>query len=216
MIKKIAIGCGLAVLLTGIAAAGLAYYTYRQVSSTFSQFAVLNETPEVEQSVRNRETYVPPPSQELTDAQVEKLVKVQTEVRKRLGDRMAAFETQYKALLAKDEPSLADGPRIFQAYADLAATWMDAKRAQVEALNLTGLSLDEYRWIREQSYRALGQPFVDMDVSTIIESARNGAESSIGELRGSVGPDGPASNQERIAKFKKFLEENLALASFGL
>ena len=63
---------------------------------------------------------------------------------------------------------------------------------------------------------ALGQPFVDMDVSKIIESAKSGAQSTIGELRGSLGPDGPAANQERIAKFKKMLQENLALASFGL
>lgn len=216
MIKKIAIGCGLALLLTGVVAAGLAYYTYRHVSATFSQFAVLNEAPELEKSVRNQEAYVPPPSEELSEAQVEKLVKVQTEVRKRLGERMAAFEAQYKALMAKDEPSLSDGPKILQAYADLASTWIEAKRAQVEALNLTGLSLEEYRWIRNQSYRALGQPFVDMDVSKIIDSAKTGVESSIGELRGSLGPDGPAANQERIAKFKKLLEENLALASFGL
>ncbi|MDQ3487908.1 MAG: hypothetical protein M3468_09255 [Acidobacteriota bacterium] len=216
MIKKIAIGCGLAVLLTGVAAAGLAYYTYRQVSATFSQFAVLNETPELEKSVRNKDAYVPPASEELSEAQVEKLVKVQADVRKRLGDRMAAFEAQYKALLAKNEPSLSDGPKILQAYADLASTWIDAKRAQVEALNVTGLSLEEYRWIRNQSYRALGQPFVDMDVSKIVENARSGLQSGIGELRGSLGPDGPAANQERIAKFKKLLEENLALASFGL
>ncbi|HVJ27300.1 MAG TPA: hypothetical protein VM493_07135 [Vicinamibacterales bacterium] len=216
MIKKIALGCGLALVLTGIVAAGLAYYAYRQVSSTFGQFAVLNETPELEKSVRNQEAYVPPPSEELTEAQVEKLVKVQADVRKRLGDRMAAFEAQYKALLAKEEPSLGDGPKILQAYADLASSWMDAKRAQVEALNVTGLSLEEYRWIRNQSYRALGQPFVDMDVSKIIESAKSGAQSTIGELRGSLGPDGPAANQERIARFKKMLQENLALASFGL
>jgi len=216
MIKKIAIGCGLALLLTGIAAAGLAYYAYRQVSGTFTQFAALAEAPELEKSVRNREVFVPPASEELTDAQVEKLVKVQADVRKRLGDRMAAFEAQYKTLVDKKEASLTDGPEILQAYADLATVWIDAKRGQVEALNVTGLSLDEYRWIRDQSYRALGQPYVDMDLSKILENAKSGGESGVGEMRGALGPEGPAANQARVAKFKKMLQDNLALASFGL
>ncbi len=216
MIKKIALGCGLALLLTGIVAAGLAYYTYRQVSATFTQFAALAEAPELEKSVKNREVYVAPASEEITEAQIEKLVKVQADVRQRLGERIAAFEKQYKTLVDKKEASIADGPKILQAYADLASTWMDAKRAQVEALNATNLSLDEYRWIRDQAYRALGQPFVDMDLSKIMENAKSGVQSGIGELRGSLGPEGPEANQARIAKFKKLLQDNLALASFGL
>lgn len=216
MIKKIAIGCGLALLLTGIAAGALGYYAYRQVSGTFTQFAALAEAPELEKSVRNREIFVPPASEEITDAQVEKLVKVQADVRKRLGDRMAAFEAQYKTLADKKEASLTDGPKILQAYADLASAWIDAKRGQVEALNATGLSLDEYRWIRDQSYRALGQPFVDMDLSKILENAKSGVQTGLGELRGALEPEGPAANQARVAKVKKLLQDNLALAAFGL
>ena len=216
MIKKIAIGCGLALLLTGIAAGALGYYAYRQVSGTFTQFAALAEAPELEKSVRNREIFVPPASEEITDAQVEKLVKVQADVRKRLGDRMAAFEAQYKTLADKKEASLTDGPKILQAYADLASAWIDAKRGQVEALNATGLSLGEYRWIRDQSYRALGQPFVDMDLSKILENAKSGVQTGLGELRGALEPEGPAANQARVAKVKKLLQDNLALAAFGL
>mgnify|MGYP006206967157 CR=1 FL=1 len=37
--KKLAIGCGVVLLLIGITAAGVAYYVYRQVSSTVAQFA---------------------------------------------------------------------------------------------------------------------------------------------------------------------------------
>ncbi len=171
MIKKIALGCGLALLLTGIVAGGLAYYAYRQVSATFTQFAALAEAPELEKSVKNREVYVAPASEEITEAQIEKLVKVQADVRQRLGERIAAFEKQYKALVDKKEASITDGPKILQAYADLASTWIDAKRAQVEALNATNLSLEDIRWIRDQAYRALGQPFVDMDLSKIMENA---------------------------------------------
>lgn len=216
MFKKIALGCGIALLITGIAAAVLTYYVYRQVSSTITQFAALAEAPELERSVKNRDPYVPPASEELDDGQLEKLMNVQAGVRQRLGDRMQAFEAKYKTLVDKTDASIADAPMLLQAYSDLANTWLDAKRAQVEALNAQGLSLEEYRWIREQSYRALGLPFVDMDLSRLLEDAKNGVQSGVGELRGALGPAGPEANRARVAKVKKLLEENLALASFGL
>ena len=215
--KKLAIGCGLALLLTGIAAASVAYYVYRQVSSTVAQFAELAQVPDLEQGVRNRTPFAPPASEELTDGQIEKLLQVQTEVRRRLGERMTAFEAKYKQLAEKDNASVADTPALLRAYSDLAATWLDAKRGQIEALNKAGLSLEEYRWIRDQSYRALGMPFVDLDISRLVDEARRGVTSqTAGQLRGSIGPAGPESNRIRVERVKKQLEENLALASFGL
>lgn len=215
--KKLAIGCGIVVLVCGIAAAGVAYYLYRQVSSTVAQFAELGQIPDLERNVRNQATFTPPDSEELTDDQIEKLVQVQTEVRRRLGERMKDFEAKYKALAEKSEATLADAPTLLRAYSDLAATWLDAKRSQIEALNTTGLSLDEYRWIRDQAYKALGQPFVDLDIARIVDEARRGITSETGgQLRGAIGPAGPEINRTRIERFKKQLEENLALASFGL
>jgi hypothetical protein len=215
--KKLAIGCGLALLLTGIAAAGVAYYLYRQVSSTVAQFAELAKVPDLELGVRNRSPFVPPASEELTDGQIEKLLQVQTEVRRRLGERIAAFEAKYKVLAEKDNASVADAPALLRAYSDLAATWLDAKRGQVEALNTAGLSVEEYRWIRDQAYRALGMPFVDLDISRLVDEARRGVTSpTSGQLRGSIGPAGPESNRTRVERVKKQLEQNLPLASFGL
>jgi hypothetical protein len=214
--KKLAIGCGLALLVTGVAAAGVAYYVYRQVSSTVAQFAELGKITDIERDVRNRVAFTPPSTEELTAAQVEKLVKVQTHVRQKLGEQMKAFEAKYKALAEKQDATLADAPALLAAYRDLAATWLDAKRSQVEALNDAGLSLDEYRWIRHQAYRALGQPFVDLDIARIVDEAKRGVSSQAGELKGAIGQAGPELNRQLVEKFKKLLEENIALASFGL
>jgi hypothetical protein len=119
-------------------------------------------------------------------------------------------------LAEKKEATLADAPALLSAYRDLAATWLDAKRNQVEALNNANLSLEEYRWIRDQAYRALGQPFMDLDIPKIIDDAKRGVSSQAAELKGSIGPAGPEANRKLVEKFKKFLEDNLALASFGL
>src|ERR671913_255741 len=141
--KKLAIGCGIVVLLVGVCAVGLTYYLYRQVSSTLSQYADLATVPDLERSVSNRAPFTPPASEELTDSQIEKLVQVQTAVRQRLGAQIADFEAKYKALAEKEQATATDAPAILKAYADLAKMWMDAKRSQVQALNAAGLSLEE-------------------------------------------------------------------------
>ena len=41
-------------------------------------------------------------------------------------------------------------------------------------------------------------------------------ETQPGALRGSIGPTGPAANRKLVEPFRKQLESNLALASFGL
>ena len=215
--KKLAIGCGLVLLLTGVTAAGVAYYLYRQVSNTIAQFSGFAELPELEARVQNKSPYRPPSTEELTEAQVQKLAQVQSAVRQRLGQRIQDFEAKYKLLLEKQKANVADAPAVIRAYGDLASTWMDAKRAQIDALNAAQMSVEEYRWIREQAYRALGQAFVDLDIARLVESAKRGiSPESVGQLRGALEPGGPVINRELVLKFKKVLEDNIALASFGL
>jgi hypothetical protein len=187
------------------------------VRSTVTQFAELAQISDIESRVRVRGPFAAPASEELTEKQLAGLMRVQAQVRTRLGQRFAEFERKYKSLADKEQATLADVPAVISAYRDVAATWLDAKRSQVEALNEVELSLDEYRWIRHQTYRALGVPYVDLDVSKIVDAARSGASSiEPSRFRGAVGPAGPEINRKRIAAFKKQLEENLALASFGL
>jgi hypothetical protein len=216
--KKLAIGCGIVALVGMIALAGVGYYVYRQARALYQEVAQLGQVPEIERSVKARGPYAPPSSGELTKAQIAQLVRVQTHVRQKLGQQFAMMEQKYKALTDKKEATIVDVPTLMAAYRDLATAWLDAKRSQVDALNEAGLSLEEYRWIREQAYRALGMPYVDFDVSKIVDQIRSGASTGVepGQLRGSIGPTGPDSNRSLVEQFKKQLEENLPLASFGL
>lgn len=215
--KKVVIGCLGVLLICGLAAAGVGYYVYRQARTAFSAFAELGQLPEIERALEVR-GYTPPSSGEVSERQVEQLLEVQKRLRERIGARFAEFQTRYKSLAEKQEANIRDLPALLNAYRDLAAGWLDAKRAQVEALNDLEISLDEYRWIREQVYAAIGVAYVDLDIGAIVDDVRRGVSSNDerGKLRGSLEPSGPESTRKLVERFKKQLEDNVILAAFGL
>jgi hypothetical protein len=214
--KKLAIGCAVLLLVGVVGAAGASYYTYRKVSSTFAGFAELGSLPEIERSVRNQRAYQPARAGEPSAAQVERLLDVQAAVRTRLGVRASEIEHHYQRLLAKDRATVVDVPDIVSAYRDLAGAYLDGKRAQVDALNRAGLSLDEYRWIRSRAYGALGISLLDVDVSRILEDVKAGRRPAVPATRMEAAPSASPQLRARVEPHRKALESNIGLAFFGL
>ena len=112
--KKLALGCGALVLLAGIAFVGVGYYGYLRVRSTVSQFAELAKVPAIEQGVRIKTPFIAPGSGQLTAAQVDRLMLVQTRVRERLGHNMDALQHQVQGACRQEghqrhRPAAADG-----------------------------------------------------------------------------------------------------------
>lgn len=214
--KKLAIGCLIIVVVAGAAIVGVGYYGYLKVRSTVSQFAELAKVRDIESGVRVKTTFSPPDSGELTPHQVDQMIRIQTRVRERLGVNFAAFERNYKSLLDKKEATVVDLPALISAYRDLAATWLDAKRAQVDALNETGISMQEYRWIRSQAYRSLGIPFVDLDFGRLAEQVQSGKISAeVPAISLPTTPGTPASLR-LLEPHRKQIEDYMPLVAFGL
>ena len=215
--KKLAIGCLVVLVVAGAAVVGIGYYGYLKVRSTVAQLAELQKVPEMERGIRIKTPFAVPASGELTAGQVDRFIRVTTRVRDRLGVDMAAFERNYKTLAEKKQTTAADLPALMSAYRDMATGWLNAKRAQVDGLNEVGLSLEEYRWIRSEAYRALGVPFVDVDFARIADQVRSGGQPSAPVLLGgALTGSGPASNLKLVERFRKQLEDFVPLASFGL
>jgi hypothetical protein len=215
--KKLAIGCLIIVVVCCVIGAGAAYFVYRQVRSSVVQLTEFAKAEEIERGIRVREAYAAPANEELTQAQLDRYLRVQDAIRQRIGDHFTDFERRYKQLAAKKEANFSDLPELLKAYGEIASGWAEAKRSQVEALNAVEMSLSEYRWIRDQVYRAMGMTFVDLDFAKFAESARRGvAPSQPGQLRGALEPTGPEINRKLIEPYKKQFEQYLALASFGL
>lgn len=218
--KKLAIGCGIVAVVLLIGAAVATYFVVNKVRDTVAEFASLGEIPEIERRVSNRAAFTPPQGGELTEAQVARYVQVQQQVRSVLGARFDEFNTKYAALserMNRNEGTALDAPAVINAYRDLARTYVDAKKAQVDALNAAGFSLDEYRWVRGQAYAAIGMPVMDFDIAKVVESVKSGdADAVKGTVGGSIGPSGPESNKALVEPHKKALEDNAALTFFGL
>ena len=109
-----------------------------------------------------------------------------------------------------------DAPEIISAYRDLAAAYMDAKRAQVDALNRAGLSIEEYRWTRSQAYAALGMPLMDLDIARLIEDVKEGRQVTAPAFRMTVPAAGSPATTRLAEPHRKALEANVGLAFFGL
>jgi hypothetical protein len=215
--KKLAIGCLIIAVVCCVIGAGAAYYVYRKVQPSLVQFKEFAKAADIERDVRVRGAYDAPANEELTQAQLDRYLRVQNAIRQRIGDHFADFERRYKDLAEKKNASFSDLPELLKAYGEIASGWAEAKRSQVAALNEVEMSLSEYRWVRNQAYRALGMAFVDLDFAKFAEAARSGVSpSQPGQLQGAVEPTGPEINRKLIEPYRKQFEQYLALAAFGL
>jgi hypothetical protein len=92
---------------------------------------------------------------------------------------------------------------------------IEAKRAQVEALNQASFSLEEYHWVRQQVYAAVGIVAAGFDVKDIKQLAEQAAGRGEREPAASIG-DVPERNKELVKPYEKKLQEWAPLAYFGL
>src|SRR5262249_45629844 len=214
--KKLAIGCAVVLVVVGAAAVGVTYYGYLKVKSMATQFAELGQVADLESHVKIKTPFTAPESGELTATQVDRLIQVQTRVRQSLGTEFAAIERNYQTLLNKKQADVTDLPALVGAYKDMAHALVDAKKAQVDALNDLGMSIGEYRWIRAETYHSLGTPFVDLDFAQLAERQRNGQTAGTLSLNANMTGAPPTANAKLVEKYRKQLEDYMPLASFGL
>ena len=217
--KKLAIGCGI-VLVIAVAAGGIgAYYLFYKAQTMIAGLSELKSAPELDRQVRNSAAYTPPASGELSADQVANYVAIREQIRQKLGAPVKELDARYKALAERqhrNEHSAFDIPEILSAYRDLAGLYMLGKRAQVEALNARNFSLSEYRWVQRQAYGAIGMPFMDMDVSKAIEDIQAGRDP--GKTGHHAAEASPASDKNKalVEPHRKLLEDSVSLSFLGL
>ena len=211
--KKVAIGCavvaGALALVLGIGA----FWAFRAARGYVEDLAVLNQIPAMNEQIEDQSPYHPPADERMDADQVAKYAEVQRTMRQVLGARLDELEEKYSVLQEMDrDPTMRE---VLGVWSDVATLVVQAKQAQVDAINAAGLSLEEYHWIRQQTLAALGYGVWGWDVEAIAEDPTEMLEA----MQETDPPDAETLQYNRalLSDYEDELEEEwLALSFFGL
>jgi hypothetical protein len=214
-VKKVLFGClGILVIAAIVSGAAGYYFVYRPARSFVAGMAQLQAFPSLNARIRNTHPFLAPADGVLTETMVERYVKAQQTLHDTMGARLAELDAKYEVLKKQNggNASLTQG---IGALKDLAGLIVEAKKAQVEALNACGFSLAEYDWVRKNVYAASGIP-MSVNFEHIVEQASSGQMSNGNQVSEAVTGDVPERNRELVAPHADMLKRNAALAFFGL
>lgn len=208
--KKVGIGCAVAlgiVSLLVVVGARIAINRFQGFVGGVQQLAEISQ---LDSQIQNRRPYRPAGDQSLAEEQITRYVDIQRAMLAQLGGRVAELESKYQQLSAARgdrDPTLRE---IMDAWRDMVDLIVDAKRAQVSALNQKNMSLAEYHWIRTQVLYTLGHGFAVFDISQLATEGEQPDQ-----------PDAPASavrqqNLELLQPYLDDAEDWLPLSFFGL
>lgn len=215
--KKFAIGCGIIalVLIVVVIAGGMLVWNryVKPMAGAVTQFSQIGE---LEKQVRSTASFAAPENGVLTDEMLARFMRVQEAMETRLGPRVTQLRAKYDQIERnmRSEDRRASFGETMDALKDLGTIVLDAKRAQVDALNSENFSVREYEWVREQAYAAVGIVASGFDLKELQEYAQQAGRTEREEPE-AVG-EVPARNKELVAPFKEKLERWAPFAYFGL
>ena len=215
--KKFAIGCLIVVAVLGVALGVGGYLFYSNFVKPYAgSFKQLAELPDLDKQITNTTPFRVPDSGELSDEMVKRFIKVQEQLQAKLGPRMDELKAKYDQLDKgmKSENRKASFSEAMTAMKDLTSVLVEAKKAQVQALNEAGYSLREYSWVRNRVYEAVGIVPGTFDIGEMARRGRAGEAVGRPEVR--EPEEVPAKNKTLVAPYQKQLEQWAPLAFFGL
>jgi hypothetical protein len=222
--KNLAVGCLVVLVLVAVASGVATYYIWRAAApmvESMSQMADgvkrLGDVADIDRGLTTTARFDPPDTGEFTAAQLERFFAVQTRVRAALGARTDAFAEKYRELTQQAPdgtvPSL---PQLASGLADMSNVYLDARRAQVEAMNAAKFSREEFSWVRLRVYQAAGLDVARYDAKELerfFQSMASGVQAPVPDV---TLPDAPAANRALVKPHAEKFTEWLPMAFFGL
>jgi hypothetical protein len=215
--KKLAIGCGVVIVLCTIGLGLTGYYVYykaHQYMASLKQFA---DVAQLDKNVTNTASFPPPANHELTDDQVRRFVAVQEGMKAKLGkrvDELTAKQDQFQRLQHQEHRD-ASVSEVMTAVSDLMGLILQAKTVQVDSLNASHFSLEEYSWVRGQVYAAAGMSVVQVNFSAIQEAIKNGGGTVSPDLQ-KMSDEVPERNKTLVKPYLEKMKDWVPFAFFGL
>ncbi len=221
--KKLAIGCLVIALIGTVAIVAAVYFGYRaarpMLESASQYIEQAKAVAEVSDRVVNKTPFPAPADGELTEAQVQRFLSVHERVRATLGPRWSELQARAESIQEKAKGSSRDlsFSELTSVLSDLGGMLLDVRRAQADALNAEGFSLDEYGWVRTRVYAAAGLEVVEaIDWSAAQEMIRKGEDSAGVPLPEVKLPEVPERNRALVKPHVSQLKEWLPLAFLGM
>jgi hypothetical protein len=201
------------VLLLALGGAGTVFYVkvYRPIGSPL--MAMAGGKALEERRLQNRVEFLPPASGQLTAEQTTKFVGVEDEVLKQVASGIAVLTQGQRDLEQARDANALSVRTALRVFGDIKAVYLNAKVAQIDAMNRANFSKAEFEWVRRQLYRAAGLRLSQVDVSDVLAGVPDPTVVVRQfELTGSV----PEQNQHLALPFASKLETWNALGFFGL
>lgn len=203
---KFLVGC-LIVVVVLVGAGGTAGYFFfikpawefaGDVQTFVQEYAELNE------EVERTGGFDAPGDGSVTSDQFQRFLVAQRDMRDGMEGEMEALKQRFESMQEEiDEQEREAGIKeLFTAYQGLGELLIKAKRAQVDALNRYNFSLQEYLYVRNQTFRALGQ---DVAVASFGDQAPQVRRSDV-----------PEEVVEMVRPHREELMEGYAMAWFGI
>ena len=208
--KKLAIGCGIVLVVLLVGGAVATYFIYNKVKSTVAEFVGPRRdsghrarcaehgdvhAARVGRADRGAGDPLPQGAGAGAHAAGYALRRVQEEVRGAVRERWT-----------RTRAPCSTRPAVMGPIATSRARTWTPRRHRSRPSTPPSFSLSEYRWVRQQAYAAIGMPVMDFDVSKVIEDATSGQlarSSAMPHLGGAIEPSGPEVNKTLVAPHKK-------------
>jgi hypothetical protein len=211
--KKLIIGC-LGVLVVAAIAVGVGgYYLFNKAKSYVGQFTQLAE---LDKSVTNTSPYTPPNNSELTGDQMTRFAAVQDYMTTKLGPTFEQLKNKEDEFVKRQNAEHRDATpsEAISVITDTMKFILQAKQAQVEAINQQHFSLDEYDWVRGQVYSAAGMEVAGLSLAGLPDAIKGNGD--VTQQIGGSGMDVPAHNKELVQPYIPKLKDWAVFAFFGM
>jgi hypothetical protein len=221
--KKVLIGCLVVIALCAVGVAIAGYFMYRaaapMIQSVTQSYERAKEISAIGERITDKQPYAAPANGELTQAQVDRFLRVQDHVVATLGPRWQELQNTVKDMQSRNDPGKKDlsFSEVLQFFADASSIMVAARRAQVDAINTEKFSSEEYNWVRVNTYTAAGLELAGaIDLSQLENALKNNAAQAGVEAPTIPKMEVPEANKALVKPHVAKIKEWWGLAFLGL
>ncbi len=216
--KKLAIGCGVIILVLGIGTSIALYVVAHKASTYLRESGVLASLQTLSKGVNNQTPFTPPASGELTEHLMKRFAAVQESMYAKMGGRFHEIAAMQDEMMRREraERREATASESAQNVTAMMSFVLQAQGAWIDALNEQRFSMDEYQWVRGRVYAAAGLHAVELGTRNLAEAIRQGG-AAIHPIP-VAGPGDPVSEQNKklVLPYLPRMKDWAVLGFFGL